>query len=103
MSNKETGYKKIEGHWTDHVRLNHKFAANLQSQLPGTVSNAAAYQIYLKDHRRPRPEYAANEPEDDIYKMNVRNQLAKMARLGILESVRPGLYIWAPQSETKEM
>lgn len=101
MSTKETGTFEWNEHWTDSVRLNQKFLANLRKEAPDVVSNKAAYQVYMKYHRRLRPPYAPNESEDGIYQMNVRNQLAKMAWIGILEKVGPGRYIWSDDDDSK--
>jgi hypothetical protein len=101
-------------HWTDGVRINPRFIETLEHAVGGRrFTNAEAYHLYHEFHARdPLANFEFTEKEystsieaalrihkiakegDDWMKMNVRNQLCKMVRLGLLRRVRPGVYEW---------
>jgi hypothetical protein len=101
-------------HWTDGFRVNHSFAITLEQQFKGRPSftNADAYRLYVTFHASeqhkatwatvarlfPHKKWATNQPifGDDWSKMNTRNQLLKLAHLGVLVSIKPGVYRWDP-------
>lgn len=93
-------------HWTDGTRLNRSFAQNLlnECEYPLYITNKMAYELYAQFHAS-RPTFVSGvtpkgpeiSPIADhtFLRMNVRNQLCKMARMGLLIRVRPGVYRWS--------
>jgi len=92
-------------HWTDRVRLNKSFADRLRritydpAYDTNPVTNKDAYIVYALYHSTKKDGSRTGTLSwlvkyDAYMKMNVRNQLCKMERLGMLRRVKPGVYEW---------
>jgi len=92
-------------HWTDGVRLNQGFARVLfeHCEPPLYISNKDAYVVYEQFHAA-KPTYISTVKQgvptfkpihdNSFLQMNVRNQLCKMAYMGIIVRIRNGVYRW---------